>query len=350
MVYVTSHQRCPCCKCSFLPYRVIHELTRICKALCPILINTADVARYARKPRDTVIPQFASIMFSKVFMMFIGIATTSAASGPNVVGKLYWNVWDLYHAILINYWSPAARAGIFFASTGMICSVLAINIGTNALPVGADISGIFPRWVNIRRGQVACALLAPLLVPWKIIASAASFLTFLGSYTVMLMPLCGIMICDYWIIRKGNVHTPSIYNSAPGSIYMYWKGWNLRAIVAWIAGVALTIHGIAGNLKPKSVSQASKNIYKMGFILSGLMGFLTYWALCTIWPVPMLPKEHEHEVLGFEGLAATEGFFEGEDVSTITGRMIDGEGSDRGSDSITDKGVKVDEKTAGDYV
>lgn len=286
------------------------------------------------------------------FFLSIGCATTSAAAGPNVVGKVFWNVWDLYGAILKNYYSPAARAGMFFASTGMMCAVLATNVGTNSLPVGADITGIFPRWINIRRGQVICALLAPLLVPWKIIASAQSFLAFLGSYTVMLMPICGIMIADYFLVRKGNIHVPSIYDIRPDSIYMFYKGWNLRAVAAWVAGVALTIHGINGSLNPTKTSQASKNIYKLGFILSGLMGFLTYWALCLVWPVDVLPIEKRDSVLAFEELSINEGFFEGESVATITGR-IEGEGddvSDRGSESATDKEARIKEKSAGDYV
>ncbi len=79
----------------------------------------------------------------------------------------------------------------------MMLAIIATNAGSNSLPVGADVSGLWPRWINIVRGQVICATLAPLLVPWKIIASAQSFLTFLGSYTVFLMPTCGVCGADY---------------------------------------------------------------------------------------------------------------------------------------------------------
>lgn len=75
---------------------------------------------------------------------------------------------------------------------GMIIAVIATNVGSNSLPVGADISGLLPRYINIVRGQVFCALMAPLCIPWKIIATATTFLTFLSSYTVFLMPICGV--------------------------------------------------------------------------------------------------------------------------------------------------------------
>lgn len=80
--------------------------------------------------------QLGAIMSSKVLVMFLGCATTSAAAG--FLGKTYWNVWDLYLNILLQFWSPEARAGITFVSLGMMLSVIATNAGTNSLPVGAD--------------------------------------------------------------------------------------------------------------------------------------------------------------------------------------------------------------------
>jgi NCS1 family nucleobase:cation symporter-1 len=286
--------------------------------------------------------QLGAIMSSKVLVMFLGCATTSATAG--FLGQTYWNVWDLYLNILLQFWSPAARAGIVFVSLGMMLSVVATNAGTNSLPVGADLAGIAPRWINICRGQVFCALLAPLLVPWKIIADAASFLAFLGSYTVFLCPICAIMIVDYFIIRKGNVHTPSIYDTSSTGLYKFFHGWNLRAMVAWVCGVVFVVHGVAGSIKPTSVSQASKNMYKLGFILSFLMGGIVYYGLCMIWPVQVLPTAHEGEVLGFEQLALTDGYFEGESERDITGEIHGVARSDTGSELVSELKVLPEEK------
>lgn len=81
-------------------------------------------------------------------------------------------------------------------------AVIATNAGSNSLPVGADITGLWPKYINIVRGQVFCAMMAPLCVPWKIIASAKSFLTFLGSYTVFLMPICGVSFARNHSLKK----------------------------------------------------------------------------------------------------------------------------------------------------
>lgn len=154
----------------------------------------------------------------------------------------------------------------------MMLAVVVTNAGSNSLPAGADLTGIFPKWLTIVRGQVLCAVMAPLLVPWKIIASATSFLTFLGSYTVFLMSICASMVVDHWLVRKGNFHVPSLYVCSPESPYGYFKGWNLRMLAAWVSGVACTVHGVADSLVPTSVSVASENMYKLGFLLSFCMG------------------------------------------------------------------------------
>jgi NCS1 family nucleobase:cation symporter-1 len=280
--------------------------------------------------------------------MFVGCATTSAAA--SFLGKTYWNIWDLYTAILTTFWSPAARAGIFFVSVGMMLSVLVTNAGSNSLPVGADMAGIAPRWINIRRGQIVCALLAPLLVPWKIIANAATFLTFLGSYTVFLCPIMGIMIVDYFIMRKGNIHVPSLYDGSASGLYHFYKGWNLRAMVAWVCGVVFVVHGVAGSIDANTVGAASKNMYKMGFILSSIMGMLVYYCLCLVWPVQVLPDSHVGEVLAFEELAKTEGFFEGEFLEDITGHeslegIMPTAGDSGAVTSIYEKSANADEKS-----
>ncbi|KAF2756461.1 putative allantoin permease [Pseudovirgaria hyperparasitica] len=305
---------------SALVWPMIQAINSVCGALCPILVNQPDVARYAARPSQATWSQAFGILISKVLVMFISCATTSATTG--VLGKSYWNVWDAYGAILDQYWNSTARAGIFFVALSMVLAILATNAGSNSLPVGADTSGLFPRYVNIVRGQVVCALLAPLCVPWKIISSASSFLVFLGSYTVFLMPIVGIMIVDYWVLRNGNFHVPSLYEKKSGTPYEYTHGWNLRAIAAWIAGVAFTVHGIAGSLDPDSVNQSSKNMYKLGFFLSFAMGAVIFYCLSLIWPTPVYPASQAGNAeKTFEYMAATEGFFSGESVDSIKNSM-----------------------------
>ncbi|KAK8076585.1 hypothetical protein PG994_003857 [Apiospora phragmitis] len=308
-----------------LVWPMVQAVNSVMGALCPILINQPDVARYATSFSQATWSQSTGILISKLIVMFVSCATTSATTG--ILGTSYWNVWDLYDALLTAYWSPAARTAIFFAAFGMVLATIATNAGSNSLPVGADVSGLLPRYLTIVRGQVLCAVLAPLCVPWKIISSASTFLTFLGSYTVFLMPVCGVMVVDYWLLRRGNLHVPSLYTRAAGTPYAYRRGWNPRAVAAWVAGVAFTVHGIAGSLDPGAVNQASKNMYKLGFLLSFFMGAGMYWVLSLIWPVPVYPADHvaadyDGDTKSFEYMARSEGFFAGETVDRIRGVLV----------------------------
>ncbi|KAL4738240.1 permease for cytosine/purines, uracil, thiamine, allantoin-domain-containing protein [Aspergillus similis] len=326
---------------SALVWPMIQAINSVMGALCPILVNQPDVARYATRPSQATWSQSLGILISKVLVMFVSCATTSATM--QFLGQSFWNVWDLYNEILNQYWGAQARAGMFFAGLGMVLAIIATNAGTNSLPVGADLSGLLPRYINIVRGQILCAVLAPLCVPWKIISSAQSFLTFLGSYTVFLMPTCGIMIVDYWIIRRGNFHVPSLYTKDPGTVYSYFHGWNLRAVAAWAGGVAFTVHGIAGSLGDGgAVGQGSKKMYKLGFLLSFGMGCLLYYVLMLIWPVRILEGSDSDgdgdggKGMGFEEMAACEGFLEGESVEAIRAGI-------RGSvGQQTEKGVRIE--------
>ncbi|KAI1769353.1 putative allantoin permease [Hypoxylon sp. FL1150] len=267
---------------SALVWPMIQAINSVMAALCPILINQPDIARYATRPSQATWSQSTGILISK----------------------------DLYDAVLTEFSGSAARAGIFFACLSMVIAVIA-NIGSNSLPVGADISGLLPKYINIVRGQIFCAIMAPLCVPWKIIANATTFLTFLGSYTVM--------VVDYWVIRRGNLHVTSLYTKAGGAPYTYYHGWNPRAVAAWVSGVAFTVHGISGSLNPGSVNDDSLKIYKLGLLLSFLMGCSVYYVLSLIWPPRVYPSAEPQGSLAFEYMARSEGFFPGESVDSMRG-------------------------------
>lgn len=100
-------------KGSALVWPMIQAINSVCAALCPVLINQPDIARYATRPSQATWSQATGILCSKVLVMFLSCGTTAATTG--FLGKSYWNVWDLYDAILTEYWSSTARAGIFFA-------------------------------------------------------------------------------------------------------------------------------------------------------------------------------------------------------------------------------------------
>ena len=163
-------------------WAIMNGINVVMGTLSPMLINQPDLARYCKKPRDAGYLQGISVFVSKVLIFFLGLAATSSMQGE--YGKAYWNMWDLLDAILDHNWNGTARFAVFLVAFSYLFSVFGTNLGANSIPFGADMTGLFPRYLTIRRGQVLCALLGVALVPWKLIATAQTFITFLGSYNI----------------------------------------------------------------------------------------------------------------------------------------------------------------------
>lgn len=81
---------------------------------------------------------------------------------------------------------------MFLVSFTYLLSVFGMNVGANSIPFGADMNGLLPKILTIRRGQVLCAVLSVCFVPWELIATAQKFITFLGSYNIFMAPICGV--------------------------------------------------------------------------------------------------------------------------------------------------------------
>lgn len=118
--------------------------------------------------------------------MNVGVAVTSA--GQVLYGETIWNP-----LLLIDRWDN--RAAAFFASFSFVLATLGTNISANSLSAANDMTVLFPGFINIRRGQVICALIGGwVLCPWEILASAPGFLSFMSGYTVFLGPFAGMCV------------------------------------------------------------------------------------------------------------------------------------------------------------
>lgn len=104
------------------------------------------------------------------------------------------NIWDLLDAILDHYWTPAGRFAVWLVAFTFLFSQFGTNFGANSIPFGADMTGLFPRLLTIRRGQVLCAVLGVAVLPWQLIANAGAFLSFLSSYNIFMAPLCAVSL------------------------------------------------------------------------------------------------------------------------------------------------------------
>jgi nucleobase:cation symporter-1, NCS1 family len=124
-------------------------------------------------------------------LLLLGIAVTSA--GQVLYGKVLWDPLTL-----IDRWDN--RAAAFFASFSFLLCTIGTNISANSLSAANDLMAMLPKYIDIRRGQVICAILGGwALCPWEILASAPGFLSFMSGYTVFLGPFAGVSVTLFFL-------------------------------------------------------------------------------------------------------------------------------------------------------
>lgn len=213
------------------------------------------------------------------------------ANGSKILyGELLWDP-----LLIINEWtSKGGRAAAFFCATAFLIASIGVNISANSISVATDLTALFPKYINIRRGQYLCAILgAWCMTPWNILASAESLLNFMDGYTIWLAPISGILICDYWIVHKEMLSVPEMYDVQ--GIYRYNKwGTNWRAAVAFLVGFAPLLPGFAASVNSKvSVSQGAINFSYLGYFWGFFVGGGLHVLLSKLFPTKetMLHKQ-----------------------------------------------------------
>lgn len=207
------------------------------------ILNQSDFTRFTRKQGVQVPGILFSLFVPGMVVPIFGILTASC-SMKIYGGSPFWNPLVLIQQWLLTDYSAGARAGAFFASFGFIISQLAENILGNGYAAGMDLAGLFPTWISIRRGGLICALLSWAVQPWLFYNSSSVFLSVASSFSVFMGPLTGIMIADYFIIRKQKIEVSQLYTGSPEGSYWYWHGFNWRAIIAWVVCFAPAMPGM----------------------------------------------------------------------------------------------------------
>jgi cytosine/uracil/thiamine/allantoin permease len=181
---------------------------------------------------------------------------------------------------LISHWDN--RAARFFAAFSFALAAIGVNISANSLSAANDLTALFPQYVNIRRGQLFCAVAAWALVPWKIMESAGSFLNFMAAYAVFLGPIAAIMVFDFWVVHRGKYDTLALYQRH--GIYAYTGGTNWRAIAAFIVGVAPNLPGFIQSINPNIDAGVGARPYSFGWLLGFTATALVYVVLEMVFP------------------------------------------------------------------
>jgi NCS1 family nucleobase:cation symporter-1 len=186
-----------------------------------------------------------------------------AATSQVVYGEVLWNPLSI-----ILLWED--RAAKFFAGLLFAFAMIGTNVAGNSILFANDLTGMFPKYINIRRGQIICAIIGFVSRPWATQAKASRFFTSIGGYSVFLGPLVGVLLCDFFLIQKCKSFNIA-HLDKPHGIYWFYKGWNLRVIAALLIGIAPVLPGLISNINPAiHVSKGELEFYTIAW-LDGLV-------------------------------------------------------------------------------
>jgi NCS1 family nucleobase:cation symporter-1 len=159
-------------------------------------------------------------------------------------------------------------------------STLATNIAANIVSPANDFANLAPRKINFRTGGLITGVIGILIFPWKLIADPNGYIfTWLVGYSSLLGPIGGIMIADYYFVRKQQLNVDDLY-SLKGR-YTFSNGFNNKAIVALLLGILPNVPGFLVTIQLVSkdafwpwVSDIYHYAWFAGFIISGLIYML----------------------------------------------------------------------------
>ncbi|KAF0232730.1 MAG: nucleobase:cation symporter-1 NCS1 family, partial [bacterium] len=223
--------------------------------------------RYGRSQREQMLGQLVALPTTMTVFAAMGVIITSASA--IIYNKLIWDP-----VLLIAEFSQPVVVAISMFT--VVIATLSVNIAANVVSPANDFANAFPKWITFQRGGLLTGLIGIMMQPWKLLADPSGYIfTWLVGYSGGLGSIAGVMIADYWLIRKKHLEVPDLYLT--NGIYRFTAGWNIAAVIATLLGCALAWGGIV--FKP--LAPLYDYAWFVGFFVSGS----TYWALMTVMSV-----------------------------------------------------------------
>ncbi|WP_310386911.1 NCS1 family nucleobase:cation symporter-1 [Roseateles sp.] len=225
-----------------------------------LALNIPDFTRFAKSQRDQVIGQAVGLPLPMALFSLVGVIGFS-------VSQILYGKAQLFPDGLLTQMGPVA-AGI-----GLVVILLAnltTNVAANLVSPSYDFSQLAPSKISFRTGGLIAALLGLLFQPWNLLASSGGYLfIWLGGYGTLLGAIAGILLVDYYLVRKTELKIDDLYRR--GGEYEYSGGWNLHALIAFALGVLPCLPGylaVSGVIPKESVAPLLLSLYDFGWFFS----------------------------------------------------------------------------------
>ncbi|MEU8310505.1 NCS1 family nucleobase:cation symporter-1 [Actinomadura sp. NPDC048955] len=197
-----------------------------------MILNFCDFTRFSPNRRSYFWGNLLGLPVNG--MVFAATVLLLTGASHELTGKALTEPTEFLQ-LTDNRWFVGIGALLFIFAT------LGVNIIANLVSPAYDLANLNPARITFRRGALLASAICVIVMPWKLFASPVAINYFLGSLGAMLGPMFGVIIADYYLLRRQRVDVDALYSSAASGPYFYARGFNWRAIVAAMIGIAISV-------------------------------------------------------------------------------------------------------------
>lgn len=233
-----------------------------------LALNIPDFARFAKSQKDQVVGQALGLPTTMTLFAFIGAAVTNATA------IIFGTRISQPDVLLATIGGPGLTV---IAMLGLAVATLTTNLAANIVSPANDFSNVAPSKISFKRGAYIAAGIGVAILPWKLMADAGQYLfTWLLGYGAMLGSVGGVMIADYFVVRRCRLEVADLYRR--GGAYEYYRGFNLVALAALAIGIAPNVPGFLAALGVMETSTLFTKLYEWAWFVAFFGAGLSYCA------------------------------------------------------------------------
>jgi NCS1 family nucleobase:cation symporter-1 len=242
-----------------------------------VALNIPDFTRFAKSQRDQALGQLIGLPLSMAFLAFVSVCVTSAT--VVIYGEAIWDP--------VQVASRMGGVGVIVALGALIIATLTTNLAANVVAPANGLSNLSPKKISFMHGGSITALIGILIFPWKLVENASAYIfTWLVGYSALLGPIAGLLIADYYIVRKRRLDTQQLFQE--DGMYGANNGYNWNGVIAFVLGILPNLPGflfVAGGID--SVAPIFQQIYTFAWFVGFIVSAVVYIILCRLRPLPM---------------------------------------------------------------
>ena len=199
-----------------------------------VILNFGDFSRYAKNQKElnrgNVTLIFNLILFSLLSVLITLGADTILNKNLTEAGKLLTNPTDIIGKFNNTYLTIVALFFILVAS-------MSTNLIANYIPSQNTLLNFLPNKLTLKSsGFIIFFISLFIAVFWLPLLSQIGILSFVDTIGAFFGPIFGLMICDYYLVKKRIIVNKDIFSSKPESSYMYSNGWHIKAVYSVLIG------------------------------------------------------------------------------------------------------------------